>query len=43
MKKNNRMKNERLLSLNDNYKTQIKNPLELAELLYNDNECFELL
>lgn len=43
MKKNNRMKNERLLSLIDNYKTQIKNPLELAELLYNDNECFELL
>ena len=41
MKKAEWMKNERLLSLIDNHKTQIKNPLELARLLYD--ECFELL
>lgn len=41
MKKEEWMKNERLLSLIDNHSPQIKTPLELARLLYD--ECFELL
>lgn len=41
MKKAKWMKNERLLSLIDNHKPQIKTPLELSRLLYD--ECFELL
>lgn len=41
MKKEKWMKNEKLLSLIDNNKPQIKNPLEFARLLYD--ECFELL
>lgn len=41
MKKDEWMKNEKLLSLIDNHKPQIKSPLELARLLYD--ECFELL
>lgn len=41
MKKARWIKNERLLFLIDNHKPQIKTPLELARLLYN--ECFELL
>lgn len=41
MKKDEWMKNERLLSLINNYKPQIKTTLELARLLYD--ECFELL
>lgn len=43
MKKEEWMKNERLLSLIDNHKSQIKTSLELARLLYDDDECFELL
>lgn len=41
MKKDEWMKNDKLLFLINNYKPQIKNLLELARLLYD--ECFELL